>query len=136
MNKLLSASSLVLLLLLIGLVTGCEGPQGPPGPQGPAGEGVFAFEGFADSIQCGTCHTPDTDTLYYVAARQYQWNQSLHAVGGNIERNGENCAGCHTTEGLLERWREGWTNQVVDPVLNPAPHHTFVPTSRFGRQIR
>jgi len=118
--------TLVLFLLLAGLVTSCEGPQGPPGPAGDPGGGVFAFEGFADSIQCGDCHTPDTDTTYYVAARQYQWNQSLHAVGGNLERNGSTCAGCHTAEGLLERWREGWTDQVVDPVLNPAPINCFV----------
>jgi len=63
--------------------------------------------------------------LYNVWARRYQWSVSLHAVGGNLERNGENCAGCHTTEGFLERWREGWVGQVVDPVLNPSPPNCF-----------
>lgn len=125
MKKLTTVLLTAALFACIGLITGCEGPEGPQGPQGPPGTPGVSFEGFADSIQCGSCHTPDIDTMYYVFARKYQWGQSLHAVGGNLERNGSTCAGCHSTEGLLERWNEGWTTQVVDPVLNPAPINCF-----------
>jgi hypothetical protein len=111
--------------IAIGVIIGCEGPQGPPGPQGDPGLGSFAFESFADSIQCATCHTPDVDTTYFVNARKYQWSASLHANGGDLERNGPNCAGCHTTEGFLDRWRNGWTSQIVAEVFNPSPPNCF-----------
>jgi len=120
----LSTTKLGAAVVLAGLIlsTGCEGPQGPPGPPGNP---QFAFEGFADSIQCGDCHTPDMDTMYFVYARKYQWANSQHAIGGNLERNGPNCGGCHTTEGFLQRWREGWTTQAVDEILNPSPPNCF-----------
>jgi len=110
------------------LVIGCEGPQGPAGD--PL---AVNFEGFAPGIQCAKCHNPDIDTTYYLWARRYQWERSLHAYGGDLERNGPTCAGCHTTEGFIERWKGGWQTQVVGPKDNPSPPGCFACHSPHSR---
>jgi hypothetical protein len=93
---------LVTVVLFLAGVTGCKGPEGPAGPAGTSA-GSTALEGFAPNIQCGTCHTAEQDTVYHVQAREYQWAQSKHANGGDSERNSSSCAGCHTTEGFIQR---------------------------------
>ncbi len=91
------------LMMLTILIGGCEGPAGPKGDKGDnGGTTVGQLEGFADSINCGDCHNPDQDTTYYLEARKYQWELSKHAFGGDFERNTDQCAGCHTTEGFIE----------------------------------
>ncbi len=85
---------------LLLFVTGCKGPTGPAGP---AGETTVAnLDGFKEGIKCGDCHNSDTDTMYYVWAKKYQWQLSKHAWGGDYERNSSTCANCHTTEGFIQ----------------------------------
>jgi hypothetical protein len=106
----------VLIALLFLALQACEGPAGPAGAQGPAGTngangvdaGFVYFEGFKDSLKCASCHTPDGDTLYYVASRVTQWEASKHNHGGDFDRNTGTCAGCHTTEGFMERAMKGF----------------------------
>ncbi|MEW5799152.1 MAG: collagen-like protein [Bacteroidota bacterium] len=101
----------VLIALMFLALQACEGPAGPAGVQGPAGKdgakgadaGFVYFEGFKDSLRCASCHTPDNDTTYYLISRRVQWEVSKHNDGGNFDRNLEDCAGCHTTEGFMER---------------------------------
>jgi hypothetical protein len=118
---------LIAALSLIGCKgeKGDDGLQGPPGRDGQDGQDFQGYEGFAAGIKCGTCHSSEQDTVYYVAGRRYQWSSSLHAVGGHSERNDINCAGCHTTEGFLEMYRKGWSTQVVAKVNNPSPPGCF-----------
>lgn len=130
-------SFLLFLMLIVFLsLTGCKGEKGDVGPQGPAGQDGKDFEGlegFADGIKCATCHSSEQDTVYYVAARRYQWSSSKHAIGGRSERNLANCAGCHTTEGFQEMWRNGWSTQVVKQVNNPSPPSCFACHSPHAR---
>ncbi|MBI4549181.1 MAG: hypothetical protein HY707_14460 [Ignavibacteriae bacterium] len=124
-------SFLLFFVICLGLTfIGCKGEQGPAGPPG---EGFTGLEGFAAGIKCATCHSSDQDTVYYVAARRYQWSTSTHAIGGRSERNAASCAGCHTTEGFQQRWREGWTTQVVKQVDNPSPPGCFACHSPHAR---
>ena len=106
------------------LLGGCKGD---PGPQGPPGVGSDVFEGFAEGIKCASCHNPDIDTTYFIAGRAYQWAQSKHANGGDIERNGPSCAGCHTTEGFMQRMN----GQTVTAQLVPSPPGCFACHSRI-----
>lgn len=115
---------------------GCKGEQGP---QGLPGEPSERFEGFATGIKCGDCHNPDIDTTNFVWARRYQWERSKHAYGGDLERNGPNCAGCHTTEGFIVRWKNGWQSQAVAGQHNPSPPGCFAchsPHSRGNFSLR
>ena len=126
----------VVLAIVMSLfaVSGCEGPAGLQGLQGPSGNADSSrFEGFAPGIRCASCHNPDVDTTYYLWARRYQWERSLHAYGGDLERNGSNCAGCHTTEGFIERWKNGWRSQVVGAKDNPSPPGCFACHSPHSR---
>ena len=101
------------------LLFGCEGPAGAPGKDGTNGSntGVLNLEGFAPNAKCGDCHTPGQDTLYNVAGRAYQWAVSRHATGGTLERNGPDCAGCHTTEGFIKRMNG--QGVVGEPIPSP-----------------
>jgi hypothetical protein len=92
-------------MLLIALIAceGPEGPQGPQGEQGPPGPEYVNWEGFADGIQCATCHNPDIDTVYYVGARVLQWEESKHGSGTAYHENSSTCAPCHTTEGFIQQ---------------------------------
>jgi len=119
-----------LAVCLLTTYIGCKGEQGPPGPPG---EGFTGLEGFAPGIKCGDCHSSDHDTLYYVAGRRYQWAQSKHARGGDLERNGPNCAGCHSTEGFHQMWRNNFASQVVNTVLHPSPPGCFACHSPHAR---
>lgn len=127
--SLIFAAALALSLVL----TGCEGPAGPSGKDGKDGQDSqgfpFNLEGFAAGIKCGTCHTPGQDTTYFLAGRVYQWEQSKHALGGDSERNGSSCAGCHTTEGFIQRMNgQPVTNQSI-----PSPPGCFACHSPHAR---
>lgn len=118
--------SLAFLLIL----AGCEGPAGPAGKDGKdATLPPFSLEGFAPGIECTDCHSADRDTTYYVAGRKYQWEQSVHATGGTSERNSTSCAGCHTTEGFVERMN----GQAVTNQYNPSPIGCFACHSPHAR---
>jgi len=109
----------LLTALFLASVTGCQGPEGPPGPAATVDNG--SLEGFAANIKCGTCHTAEQDTNYFVEGRAYQWAQSKHAKGGDSERNSASCSGCHTTEGFIQRMGGGAaTNQSA-----PSPPGCF-----------
>ncbi|MDZ7737626.1 MAG: collagen-like protein [Bacteroidales bacterium] len=94
------------LLLIIAaamfVFTSCEGPQGPEGPQGaegPQGEiGPAGPTGPAGTAGCVECH----DNSQIITAASAQWEASVHATGGNAERNSTDCAPCHTSQGFLE----------------------------------
>ncbi len=100
-------------------IFGCKGPEGPTGPAGKdGGNGTNAFwsiEGFKDSIQCGTCHSADFDTVYRVAARQIQYGTSGHLENGDYDRYTTTCGGCHTNEGFNERYRNGFASETYVP---------------------
>lgn len=117
-GRILTTSCLVTAALFFAGMSGCKGPQGPAGP---AGSGNAALEGFAPNIKCGTCHTAEQDTVYYVAGREFQWAQSKHANGGDSERNSATCAGCHTTEGFIQRMN----GQAVTNQFTPSPPGCF-----------
>lgn len=119
--------------LVAGTFIGCEGPAGP---QGPPGETTFPFlEGFAEGINCGDCHNPDTDSTNYVWARKYQWELSKHFFGGDFERNSNTCAGCHTTEGFIQVAQ----GKTVTAHINASPPGCFAchsPHSRADFSLR
>ncbi|MDT8400090.1 MAG: hypothetical protein RQ743_00215 [Bacteroidales bacterium] len=94
-----------LLLIFAGLIfafTGCEGPAGPQGPEGPTGPtgptGPAGPTGPSGTAGCVECH----DNNQIITAASAQWEASVHATGGNAERNGAGCAPCHTSQGFLE----------------------------------
>ena len=98
-------------LFLVGMFAACEGPAGPkgdkgddgdPGPKGDPGENVVNWEGYKEGIKCAECHDGDTDSLYLVQGRIYQWAMSKHATGGAYTENAGRCAYCHTTEAFVQ----------------------------------
>jgi hypothetical protein len=83
------------LMIVMGLAScegedGAVGPTGPTGPQGPTGDGTQ---------NCVMCH----GSSQLITAKEYQWAHSVHATGGHNDRNTTACAGCHTSQGFLER---------------------------------
>ncbi len=93
---------LMILAAVAFAFTACEGPQGPEGPQGEQGEtgpqGSQGPEGPSGTAGCITCH----DNNQVITAASAQWETSIHATGGNSERNTTDCAPCHTSQGFLE----------------------------------
>jgi hypothetical protein len=69
--------------LSILLITGCSGERGVKGDSGTA--------------ECIQCHSDNTT----IVAINGQWEHSIHATGGNFERNTPPCSGCHTSEGFV-----------------------------------
>jgi len=115
MKKMFNAFSIFIVIILLTVLAGCEGPAGPQGEKGDqGGTTVTELEGFADSINCGDCHDPDQDTVNYVWAKKYQWELSKHFFGGDFERNTDQCAGCHTTEGFIEAMQGRTVTTHVD----------------------
>lgn len=113
------------------LFIGCKGPEGPAGPAGDTGKdgkdaGFIYFEGFKENLKCGTCHTPDNDTALYVNARRLQYQTAGHITGTGWGRNTTTCAGCHTTEGFLDRAKGGFISQLLGKnYLNSTPPNCF-----------
>jgi hypothetical protein len=113
----------VLIALLFLALQACEGPAGPAGGQGPAGKdgangvnaGFVYFEGFKDSLRCGTCHTPDADTALFMAAKVLEYESAGHMEGTAWARgiNSTTCASCHITEGYLEMARGNFVSQAT-----------------------
>jgi len=105
MKKFLLVTGITLLLFILGLstslFTSCEGPAGP------AGEDA--------SETCTQCHDDDTELL----ARQLQYQNSVHYLGGNFERDAPSCAPCHTHEGFIERMTTGEMTSISPE--NPTP---------------
>lgn len=93
---------LTVAIVLLSLVCGCKGPAGPAGVDGTAA--------------CAVCHSDSTAVL----ARIIQWENSVHATGGNFERNSTSCAPCHTSEGFVEVLATGAETTATD-ITNPTP---------------
>ncbi|HEX9657398.1 MAG TPA: hypothetical protein VGB89_10855 [Bacteroidota bacterium] len=130
-----SFKTMLALVLGLGVVlllqTGCEGPEGPAGKDGT--NASIDLEGFAPGIKCATCHDANADTVYYVAGRVYQFETSIHFMGGAVERNSATCSGCHSTEGFIERGRGGFQTQMASEILNPSPPGCFACHSPHAR---
>jgi mono/diheme cytochrome c family protein len=129
MNRCVLLIAFLSSAMLLFSFLGCEGPAGPQGPSGANGQngqngvdGGFAyFEGFKDSLKCGTCHTPDLDTTYYVKGRELQWERSGHNQMEDFSENRNSCAECHTTEGFIQKMN----GQTVTVQNNPTPVGCF-----------
>lgn len=93
---------LLIIAAAVFVFTSCEGPQGPEGPEGPKGDtgeaGPAGPTGPAGTAGCVECH----DNSQIITAASAQWEASVHATGGNSERNSTACAPCHTSQGFLE----------------------------------
>jgi hypothetical protein len=98
------------------MVSSCT-KEGPAGKDGQDGEdGIDGQDGTASCIQCH-------DDSQVIFAKSIQWESSVHATGGNFERNTEDCAPCHTSQGFLERIANGsQTSSVID---NPNPPNCY-----------
>ncbi len=81
-----------LFTAMAGGLVSCEGDQGPVGPAGPTSEST-----------CIECHANNQK----IAVKEYQWEHSVHATGGNNNHNATNCAICHTSQGFVERIAPG-----------------------------
>jgi hypothetical protein len=125
-------SLLTTALLLTVFAAACEGPTGPAGPAGPAGAagaagpagstgatgpaGPAGPAGKDANQTCTQCHAGDAK-LY---AKQLQYQQSTHRLGGNFERSTTSCAICHTHQGFIERLPTNAGATAAD-VQDPAP---------------
>lgn len=91
MKKLTKVLLIIPVLALAIIAASCtkEGAQGPPGENG--------INGTNGTATCVQCHSDD-QVLF---AKSNQWAHSTHATGGNFERNGGDCAVCHTSQGFL-----------------------------------
>ena len=115
-------ASLLSLALALSL-TSCEGDQGPIGPAGPTGQtGPTGPAGeTGEGVQnCKDCHGSNQ----LITAKLFQWENSVHATGGNYERNQASCAICHTSQGFLEVAGTGATSAGAD-VENPLPQNCY-----------
>ena len=91
------------------------------GDQGPAGEnGINGTNGSDGTAGCVTCHTMTEDLI----ARIFQWENSIHATGGNYDRNTESCAPCHTSMGFREVVQTG-AQETTDVIQNPTPINCY-----------
>ena len=117
----LSILSFFILLFAFGIMS-CEGDQGPAGevgtvgPTGPGGPEGPEGAGFQD---CVACHQSQK-----IAAKVFQWEHSVHATGGHYERNQASCAGCHTSQGFLDRIATGGATASMD-IEDPLPQNCY-----------
>ena len=100
---------------------GDQGPQGPKGDTGPAGPAGPPGEPGGDLAQnCIDCHSSDQ----LIAGKLYQWENSVHALGGHNERNGTRCAVCHTSQGFIEVAGTGGQS-TAEAIDNPLPQNCY-----------
>jgi hypothetical protein len=99
-------ASLTLLIVAFVFVAACE-------------RTTTYIEEVATPANCFECHN-DEDTGFIVA-RANQWANSVHATGGNYERNDIPCADCHTSEGFISKVTTG---KQISPE-NPGPIGCF-----------
>jgi len=104
------------------LISSCtkEGPAGPAGKDGSNGED--GIDGTNGAATCTQCH----DNTQILEGKMLQWEASVHATGGNFERNEGECARCHTSQGFIN-----FHNGTYDPfaagakILNPNPPNCY-----------
>ncbi len=112
---------MVLVTLAFAIVFGlvaCEGDQGPLGPVGP--QGPIGPMGENGAQNCFECHSNSQK----IAAKMFQWENSVHATGGHYSRNTTSCAICHTSQGFLERIASG-AEQTVADIEDPLPQNCY-----------
>lgn len=91
-----------------------EGPTGPPGENG--------INGTDGTATCGECHS-NNQVLF---AASNQWEHSTHATGGNYERNGGECAICHTSQGFLGNLDGSYDPEAEGAFIsNPNPPNCY-----------
>lgn len=103
--------------------TACEGDQGPigpAGPEGPTGPGGPIGETGEGVQNCKDCHGSNQ----LITAKLFQWENSVHLLGGHYERNAASCAVCHTSQGFLEVAGTGATSAGAD-VEEPLPINCY-----------
>lgn len=101
--------SIVCGLLIVMASCTKEGPAGADGAAGADG-----------TVDCVKCH----DNSQEIYAKTNQWAASGHATGGNYERNGEDCAPCHTSQGFLEVLATGGMTTAT-AISNPNPPNCY-----------
>ncbi len=103
-------------LFVLAIIISCvkEGPEGPAGRDGV--DGIDGVDGVDGTATCASCHSSGTDLF----AKQVQYRNSVHALGGNFERNAPSCAICHTHEGFLERLENGGISTAAT-IMDPTP---------------
>lgn len=80
---------LAVMALALILLAGCAGERG--------------LKGDAGTAECILCHSDNT----LIVAIDGQWRNSVHATGGNFDRNTPPCSGCHTSEGFVAKLETG-----------------------------
>ncbi len=112
---------LFVFALMAAMVMGlsaCEGDEGPAGPAGPQGpQGPMGESGTQNCIQCH-------GSSQAITVKQYQYEQSTHAIGGHSYQNGTSCAVCHTSQGFLERIASGGATTAA-PINDPLPPNCY-----------
>ncbi len=116
----LFATVFVAFMLILASCTK-EGPAGPAGEDGKDGvNGENGIDGQDGTATCVECH----DNSQVQFGKQIQWGASVHAQGGNFERNGTECGVCHTSQGFLERMAAG-SQETAAAVNNPNPPNCY-----------
>jgi hypothetical protein len=111
----------LLMGLLVISLSSCEGPEGPVGAAGAAGPaGTNGIDGQDAGTTCTDCH----GSSQLITAKLHQWENSVHATGGNYERNYASCAGCHTSQGFLEVLESG-EYQAAAGIDDPLPQNCY-----------
>lgn len=113
MKKFLTFLGACAFFFTAAIIISCEGPAGPAGevgPEGPIGlQGEQGIQGQDGTATCAVCH----DDSQVNFAKTIQWEASIHATGGNFERNDSYCAPCHTSQGFLEALGAGEFAQMT-----------------------
>ena len=81
-----------------------------------AGEDDSTVFGISSDASCIDCHNDTT----VIKSKQVQYDSSVHGSGLTFERNGADCAGCHTSEGFTERIAAN-TFTASEDIKNPTP---------------
>ncbi len=99
-------------------LSACEGVEGPVGAAGPAGPEGPAGQNGAET--CTDCH----GSSQLITAKLHQWENSIHATGGNYSRNAASCAGCHTSQGFLDVLETG-EYTASETISDPLPQNCY-----------
>lgn len=135
MKKNYLVTCLGFLFIGVSIFSACEGPEGPMGPAGANGtngingtngtsgtNGTNGKDGQDGTTTCIVCHSKD-QSLY---AREIQWANSKHGTGLNFERNGGECAICHTSQGFRGNLNGSYVYTVTGAkILNPNPPNCY-----------
>ncbi len=112
------------------LMSSCtkEGPAGATGAQGATGAAGVAGEdginGTDGTAGCIACH--DGGESQGMFSQINQWEASTHATGGNFNRNDEDCAICHTSQGFLGNLSGSYDPLAEGAIIsNPNPINCY-----------